>query len=192
MFRVNFWLKTIISILFIVSIIFLNSYYLWYVLFLYLLILGIIDKNYRSLAGVIFIPIFLLFFAYDFKTKIILKVLGVVVVSLLWFFSFNKEEKNWLKGLFKNKSNRSKRDFKNMVLKSVVEENKEKVKEYYDEELIINNKVKEDIDRKYLLARIRFLGSNYKNNRIVKKFSSYDLLFFIFSAVILVILWWYR
>ncbi len=192
MYRVNFWLKTIVSILFVISIIFLNSYYLWSVLFLYLLIVSIADRNYHSLAGVIFIPIILFLLTYDFKAKIILKVLSIIIVFLLLIFSYNKREKSWLKGLFRSKRNRSKREFKDKFLNSIIEENREKVKEYYEEELIINNKVKEDLERKYLLARIRFLGNNYKDNKIIKKFTLYDLLFFIFSTVILFVLWWYR
>lgn len=191
MCKTNLFLRIFTFLLISVAIIFLNNYYLFIILFIYMLFLSVVDTNYKSLLLDFLILIILLLFKYTVVVKALIQILSILNMFYILLYSFSKKEKDYF--TYKLNKNRRKEMFYRKNLDKVINNNKDKAIPIYGEKIILNNKVNKDLDKMYLYSKVRFY--NY-NDRISSpfdwNFTFYDFLFSTILLILVIILhiWW--
>ena len=124
MCKTNLFLRIFTFLIVSIAIIFLDNYYLLILLFFYMLLLSIIDTNYKSLLLDFIILIILLFFKYNVVIRIIVKILSIINMFYITFYSFSNSEKKYIVSAL-NKKGRKKFFYRNNLNK-IIDYNKDK------------------------------------------------------------------
>lgn len=195
MCNTNLILRIITVCVFSLVILFLDNYYLFWLLLFYLLLLSIVDRNYKSLLINFAISLILLFCLYTSKIRVILKILFIVDFIVLFISSFSKRDRENMryKAMYSESFKARKNLFYDKYYEKIFDYNKKKSSAIYSESVSLNNKVNNDMDDYYLYGRTRF----YSYSNKLTSFSNYDwtwydtlfLVVFILILVLLFIFW---
>ena len=191
MYSTNIILKTIITLILIVVTFFMSNYYLFWLLVFYLLLLTIVDKNLVSLVILFMITLILLFVWFSVKIRMLTQGLVIVDILVLYITSITKRDLWKIKYEEGYKSiYRRKKIFMNNF-KPYLRKNEMARLDKYDynaDEKVINNKINQDADDLYAYSKIRFYGYGSTVTSMYGKWSIYDLIFFLVSAFVFVLL----
>ncbi|MBO5375732.1 MAG: hypothetical protein J6A52_02665 [Bacilli bacterium] len=191
MCNTNLILRIVTVCVFSLIILFLDNYYLFWLLLFYLLLLSIVDRNYKSLLINFAIVLILLFCLYTSKIRIILKILFIVNFILLFLMSFSKKDRSDIRyrSIYSEGAKERKKLFYNRYLDKVSLYNKKKSSNIYLNDISLKNKINNDMDDCYLQGKIRFFGYS---DKITSSFNYgwtlYDTLFLIVCILIIIIL----
>lgn len=194
MYNVNIILRTIILIIFSIVIVFIDNYYLFWLLVFYTLLLSIVDKNLKSLLINFATVLILLFCTYTNIVKLILKILCITNFCILYYFSFTKKDKFdiYYRNMYRNSSSSRKRLFYDHNFSSVLKYNQDKSSSIYGS-VILNDKVESDLDSKYLYGKVRYYGYSNKFTELGNySWKWYDLLYSLVAITVLILLLIYR
>lgn len=190
MCKVNLFLRIFTTLILSVLIVFLDNYYLFWLLLFYMLFLSIVDRNYKSLLVNFAVVLILLFCYYSKKVRILLKILYIINLLLILFFSFTKRERKYFNYRYNKK--RRKKLFYEENLQKVIDENTSKAVPIYGENVLLNSKVNKDMDQLYLYGKVRFYGYGTKITNFANcRWSIYDSMFALVVLVVLLLLFIY-
>ena len=189
MYRTNIILRTVVMLLYLVSILFIDERVMFFVLLTYYVLLTLKDRNMKALLLDFAILLVLLFILYSHKVEIILKILSIANIVLIYLTSFTDKEIEDLKYNYSYTSvaNRKRLFFKTYKDR-IVADNEEKYKGYSYTKNEFDTRTTDDLERLYLYGKIRFFGYNNKITNVLSKWGIYDLVFLVVSIVFLVIL----
>ena len=189
MYRTNIILRTVIMLLYLVSILFIDERISFFILLTYFVLLTLKDRNMKALLLDFAILLVLLFILYSHKVEIILKILSIANIVLIYLTSFTDKEIEDLKYNYSYTSvaNRKRLFFKTYKDR-IVADNEEKYKGYSYTKNEFDTRTTDDLERLYLYGKIRFFGYNNKITNVLSKWGIYDLVFLVVSIVFLVIL----
>ena len=189
MYRTNIILRTVVMLLYLVSILFIDERVMFFVLLTYYVLLTLKDRNMKALLLDFAILLVLLFILYTHKVEIILKILSLANIILIYLTSFTDKEIEDLKYNYSYTSvaNRKRLFFKTYKNR-VVSNNEEKYKGYSYTKNEFDTRTTDDLERLYLYAKIRFFGYNNKITNVLSKWGIYDLVFLLVSLSFLVVL----
>ena len=188
MYNTNIILKTILTLIFIVVSIFIQNYYLFWIILFYQLLLCIVDRNMKSLIILFFMALLLLFIYFTRKIRIL--TIGLVIINflVLYITSFNKRNLWKLRYFVKYKSANKRKELFRDNFKSVIDaRNKEKLKKYEYENVdeLLVKKNDSDIKDMYNYSRVRFYGYDTTTTSLFESWSLYDLFILVVSAGVL-------
>lgn len=188
MYKMNLYLKIIITFLALLVIIISNNYItLWFLLLVFTYI-NLFNKKYKLLS-LSFILIFLLAVANRLEDYLIVYKVAFIFSILISFMNYlNSKDKKYIKYCFDNNRNKTLReDFNNEYFDKIYQYNKNMVNDKYGD-VSFDNKIENDLERKYLQSRIRFngYGLNNSNNKI--EWNRIDVLLLIFSILVFCIM----
>ena len=190
MYKMNFYLKNLIALLSIIlSIISNNLIVLWLLLFI-LTFINFWSKNKKQLLIDLILVILLGISSRINSFLMIYKLLFVINVLYLLLVNYSTLEKKYITSLFNHKDLSIRERFNKNDFKNVVDYNQNKKSLIYHDDVNIDSKIKDDLDRHYLQARIRFYGyNNESSNRFIwNKIDYLILIFVIFVFVILLVI----
>ena len=189
MYRTNIILRTVIMLLYLVSILFIDERISFFILLTYFVLLTLKDRNMKALLLDFAILLVLLFILYSHKVEVILKILSIANIVLIYLTSFTDKEIEDLKYNYSYTSvaNRKRLFFKTYKDR-IVADNEEKYKGYSYTKNEFDTRTTDDLERLYLYGKIRFFGYNNKITNVLSKWGIYDLVFLVVSIVFLVIL----
>ena len=124
----------------------------------------------------------LLFFINNIYVLFIFRIVFINDIVATFIMSLTSKEKRYLMGSFRIRNKDIKSDFFNENYEKVLDYNKRKIKNIYQDSEIPDSKIKSDLERRYLQARIRFYGIDSKYNKI--KWSNLDTLVLLFTIII--------
>lgn len=191
MCNTNLILRIITVCVFSLIVLFLDNYYLFWLLLFYLLLLSIVDKNYKSLLINFAIALILLFCLYTSKIRVVLKLLFIVNFVLLFFTSFSKKDREYIRyrTTYSDGVKARKNLFYNKHYDKISDYNKKKCSKVYNNDISLKNKINTDMDEYYLQGKIRFFGySNKITNTFYSSWTLYDTLFLIVCLLMVVVL----
>lgn len=189
MYKVNFYLKLLILFLTFVIVALTSNYIILWFLLAILTFIHFYSKNKK----LIFLDLLLVVFlgvSYKLCSLLFLyKIIYLIDIVITFIISLLFKEKRFFKLLFNmydNKSNKTRfyeENYNDILLNN---ENKAFVK--YGSDISINDKSKEDLDRKYLQAKIRFYGYNERNTPLFFKWTKTDSILLALVLIIFIIL----
>lgn len=189
MYRTNIILRTVIMLLYLVSILFIDQRIMFFILLTYYVLLTLKDRNMKALLLDFAMLLVLLFILYTHKVEIILKIISIANLILIYLTSFTNKEIEDLKYNYSYTSvTNRKRLFFKTYKDRIVSDNEEKYKGYEYTKNEFDTRTTDDLERLYLYGKIRFFGYNNKITNVLSKWGLYDLVFLIVSLVFLVIL----
>ena len=189
MYRTNIILRTVIMLLYLVSILFIDERILFFILLTYYVLLTLKDRNMKALLLDFAMLLVLLFILYTHKVEIILKIISIANVVLIYLTSFTDREIEDLKYNYSYTSvtNRKRLFFKTYKSR-IVADNEDKYKEYNYTKNEFDTRTTDDLERLYLYGKIRFFGYSNKITNVLSKWGLYDLVFLVVSLAFLVAL----
>lgn len=194
MYSINVFLRIFTFIILLVVTLCMESYYLFWVLFFYLLLLTVFDRNFKALLLNFLAVSILLFCRFNDRSELILKVLFVILLVILFIFSISKNDIRAFNYKWKYRFDKKgrKKLFYDRYLDDVKDENYKKASSIYNN-YNLEKKIKNDMENKYLYAKIRFYG--YRDNisygnSLKFKWKWIDTLF-LFIEIVLFILMYY-
>ena len=189
MYRTNIILRTVIMLLYLVSILFIDERIMFFILLTYYVLLTLKDRNMKALLLDFAMLLVLLFILYTHKVEIILKIISLANLVLIYLTSFTDKELEDIKYNYSYTSvtNRKRLFFKTYKDK-IVSDNEEKYKGYSYTKDEFDTRTTDDLERLYLYGKIRFFGYSNKITNVLSKWGLYDLVFLIVSLVFLVLL----
>ncbi len=186
MYKMNLFLKILITLLLTIVIILSNNYYVFWLLLLINIGLSIYKED-KITVTINLANLVVLFLSNYIKTfLLVFKLLFIInlVVSFLHFIS--EDEKKYIKSNYKGRRKNSLRiALYEKVFPKVLEKNKKKAKDIYGDNIDVDDKIEQDLERLYLQSRIRFYGFN---NTYTLKWTYIDTLILFFSLVIFILL----
>jgi hypothetical protein len=193
MYSVNLNLRTFISLALTIVVIFINNYYLFWLLLFYMLLLSIVDRNYKTLLVNFAIALVLLFCYYNSKIKLLLKILFIINILITYFSSFGKKEKLNIRymSMYGDGTKTRKNLFITNYKERIVNYNKEMVSKLYKKDISIKDKVSFDLDNFYSYGRTRFFGYSNKITNMNNEWTWYDTLFLLAVIIVFVLLFIY-
>lgn len=193
MYKVNLSLRTIIYIIFSILVIFVDKYYLFWLLVFYTLLLSIVDRNYKSLLCNFAIVLILLFCYFTLKVKLIVKIIFLVNLFILYFSSFSKVEKSNIKyrALYGDSAKSRKKLFYENNVDKVVNNNRINYELIYKKDISLKDKNNCDLENLYAFSKTRFYGYSNKITNFSNTWKLYDTLFLIVSIFVLVLVYLY-
>lgn len=196
MYSINIFLKIFTFIILSVITFFMEGYYLFWVLFFYLLLLTIFDRNFKALLLDFLIVSILLFCRFNDKSELILKFLFIILLVILFIFSISKNDIRIFNYKWKYRFNKRgrKRLFYDRYLDDIKDENYRRASSIYNN-YNLEKKIKNDIENKYLYAKIRFYGYSdnisYVNS-LKFKWKWIDTLFLLIEVVLFILMYYFR
>ena len=189
MYRTNIILRTVIMLLYLVSILFIDERISFFILLTYFVLLTLKDRNMKALLLDFAMLLVLLFILYTHKVEIILKIISLANIVLIYLTSFTNKEIEDLKYNYSYTSvaNRKRLFFKTYKDR-IVADNEEKYKGYSYTKNEFDTRTTDDLERLYLYGKIRFFGYSNKITNVLSKWGFYDLVFLVVSLACLVAL----
>ncbi len=189
MYRTNIILRTVIMLLYLVSILLIDERVMFFILLTYYVLLTLKDRNMKALLLDFAMLLVLLFILYTHKVEIILKIISFANLVLIYLTSFTDKE---IEDLKYNYSYTSVTNRKRLFFKTyrdiIVSDNEEKYKGYSYTKNEFDTRTTDDLERLYLYGKIRFFGYSNKITNVLSKWGLYDLVFLVVSLVFLVLL----
>ena len=187
MYKMNLFLKLIITMLTIITIVLTNNNI---ILWLLLLVITFNDVRKNNNAGLLidFILIVLLFLINKSTNVIFLfKIIMILKLLVLLFFTFDRKEKEYLKNVFNSKDKVSERDkFYNLYKDRIFNDNYLKSKKIYLNDTVNDDKIISDLDNLYLESKIRFNGY-FVNKRTSFEWNKIDIMILFLSIILFII-----
>ncbi len=187
MYKMNLYLKMILTLLSIIITIITGNY-----IILWILLVCLTFLNYRKDRHLLIIDLILII-SLAISSRIgdfliLYKLLFIVSIIVTFIYFLTKEENKQLKLLFGKDSNNSTRDsFYNKYYNSILESNRKKVIDKYGD-ISFDEKVNNDLERKYLQSRIRFNGFVNKNIYDRIKWNRIDIMILILAILLFCIM----
>ena len=193
MYKVNLILRTIIYVIFSILVIFVNNYYLFWLLVFYTLLLSIVDRNYKSLLVDFAIVLILLFCYYTSRVKVILRVLFLINFLVIYLCSFSKVEKANIKysALYNDGVKSRKKLFFDNNMERVARNNQKLSDLVYKKNVLLKSKNSFDLNNLYTFSKTRFYGYSNRITNFSNNWNWYDTLFLIVSIGILILMYKY-
>lgn len=189
MYRTNIILRTVIMLLYLVSILLIDERVMFFILLTYYVLLTLKDRNMKALLLDFAMLLVLLFILYTHKVEIILKIISFANLVLIYLTSFTDKEIEDLKYNYSYTSvTNRKRLFFKTYRDRIVSDNEEKYKGYSYTKNEFDTRTTDDLERLYLYGKIRFFGYSNKITNVLSKWGLYDLVFLVVSLVFLVLL----
>ena len=164
MCNVNLILRTIIYVIFSILIIFIDNYYLFWLLVFYVLLMSIVDRNYNSLLLNFCTVLILLFCYFSSKIKLLIKITLLINFAVTYFCSFSKKEKDNLRYSYRYREGIKSR--KALIIDNnkdrLFNENKRLLDCVYKRDLSLDNKNVSDLNNLYIFSKTRFYGYSNK------------------------------
>ena len=193
MYKVNLSLRTIIYFIFSILVIFMDNYYLFWLLVFYTLLLSIVDRYYKSLLCDFAIVLILLFCYYTSKIKLIIKVLFLINFFVIYISSFSKIEMSNIKyrALYSDSVKSRKKLFFENNIDRIVNKNRVNFESIYKKDISLKEKNNFDLNKLYVFSRTRFYGYSNKITNFSNTWKLYDTLFLIVSILVLLLIYLY-
>lgn len=186
MYKMNFYLKIIIIFLISLAIVIVNNYAILWLVLLLLSFVNFYYKNKKQLCLDLILVIILIFSNFFNYLYLAYKILLLINTVSTFIYFLDQYEKSFIMKTLFNKNNKSlKSDFYENNFDLVVVNIKEKVSSNYKSDVSIDDKIENDLARKYLQARIRFYGMN--DSEIIVKWNKIDVMILILSLLIFII-----
>ena len=186
MYKMNIFLKLILTFLTLLVLLFTNSY-----IILWLLLLVITFLNYRKSNNILIYDILLVVLLavvsrVNYLT-VLYKILFFMNIIITLFYYLSLKEKKCLYSLYKGDKTNSKEKFYELVFNDTFENNKKIVNNKYGD-INFDEKIQYDLDRKYLQSKIRFNGYYRKSNNLKIVWNKIDTMILLFSILIFIIM----
>ena len=193
MCNVNLILRTIIYVIFSILIIFIDNYYLFWLLVFYVLLMSIVDRNYKSLLLNFCTVLILLFCYFSSKIKLLIKITLLINFAVTYFCSFSKKEKDNLRYSYRYREGIKSRKalFFDNNKDRLFNENKRLLDCVYKRDLSLDNKNVSDLNNLYIFSKTRFYGYSNKITNFRNKWNWYDTLFLIVAVFVLILIYIY-
>ena len=187
MYKMNIYLKMILTLLSIIITIITGNYIVLWILLVCLTFLNYRKNKILLLGDLLLIIVLGISNRFD-DVLVFYKLLFIISIIITFIYFLTDEEKKQLKLLFGKDSSKSLRDtFYNKNYNSIVEKNRKIVTEKYGE-ISFDDKVNYDLERKYLQSRIRFNGFVSKNNSDRIKWNRIDIMILILAILLFCIM----
>lgn len=186
MYKMNIFLKLILTFLTLLVLLFTNSY-----IILWLLLLVITFLNYRKSKNILIYDILLVVLLavvsrVNYLT-VLYKILFFINIIITLFYYLSLKEKKCLYSLYKGDKTNPKEKFYELVFNDTFENNKKIVNNKYGD-INFDEKIQYDLDRKYLQSKIRFNGYYRKSNNLKIVWNKIDTMILLFSILIFIIM----
>lgn len=186
MYKMNIFLKLILTFLALLILLFTNSY-----IILWLLLLVITFLNYRKSKKILTYDILLIILLavvsrINYLT-VLYKLLFCIDVIITLFYYLSLKEKKYLYSIYRDDKTNPKEKFYESVFNAVFENNKKIVNNKYGD-INFDEKIQYDLDRKYLQSKIRFNGYYKKNHNLKIVWNKIDTMILLFSILIFTIM----
>lgn len=196
MSRCSYLLKIIITALLLLAGTIINyqtERTIIYILSIYIIIISIIDINFKSLPFGILTLLLLIYFPLAPKINILIKIIYAISVILLLIYSISEKNRYIIKNnfLYNYKKKLRKKMFCKELLPKVREYNEEMYKKTYSEQRSINDRVKKDLEEVYMYGKSKFYGFKRRRALFPLSFKNYDFIFAIVSIIYFSILYFF-
>ena len=184
----NLFLKIILLVILLLITALCSNHLLLWILFLSLTFVHFI-KNMKKITILDILLFILLIFVDNIYVKFIFKILFIITSIVTFLLLLTRNEIifiKWILGLENNKTLKSR--FKKDQLNILIKDNKKMVNKYYDGKESIDDKVASDLEKKEMLARMRFLGYKTNYNNLVESWCGYDTLVFVVALLLFILL----
>ena len=188
MYKMNLFLKIILLVILLLITALCSNHLLLWILFLSLTFVHFI-KNMKKITILDILLFILLIFVDNIYVKFIFKILFIITSIVTFLLLLTRNEIifiKWILGLENNKTLKSR--FKKDQLNILIKDNKKMVNKYYDGKESIDDKVASDLEKKEMLARMRFLGYKTNYNNLVESWCGYDTLVFVAALLLFILL----
>lgn len=188
MYRMNLYLKIIIAILAIISVVITNNYYVLLVFCSLNLILLFINRRIFAFVLTLFLLLYLIFGIS--LNYLIIKIFLIIIIIYIFFIYLSIRQRHYLKNKYYPRNNNNRRgQFYEKNYNYALTNIKNNVDLNYEKEVEIEKKLRKDLERNYLQSRIRFFGFRVvNNNHYESRWEKIDYLILLLSIVLFIII----